>query len=105
MILAASMLIAAAGSTGQVEVVGASGVPIGKRTRVEARYDKLYDCYVGFMESKGFDLDTPDEVLARWDRRARVACARQVRRYRQVVSARKFEIEWSEIWSDHWSRL
>jgi hypothetical protein len=104
MLVTAALIIAAVPAA-QAQGTGASGVPFGQRTRVEARYDDLYGCYVGYMEGKGFDLDTPDRVLARWDRRARAACAHEVRRYRQVVSPQKFEADWNDIWNDYWSRL
>ncbi len=89
----------------QADGTGASGVPFGQRTRQEARYDAMYDCYVSFMEAKGFDIDTPDRKLKRWDKAARADCAIELRRYRAVVGARKADADWNGVWEDYWSRL
>ncbi len=73
--------------------------------KVGARYEWMLGCYAGFMEAKGFDMETPKRSLARWDRAARAECADEIGEYRSLVGRSRAERDWKAAWDDYWSRL
>lgn len=69
------------------------------------QYERLMTCYVRVMEARGVKMESPDSLLARYDRLARRRCARQIRAYRRLVGRAMFEADWKALWDEYWSRL
>ncbi|MDF8332852.1 hypothetical protein [Novosphingobium cyanobacteriorum] len=68
-------------------------------------YERLLDCYATFMTAKGFDIDTDEAKVHRWDRAAMRRCHKQYRALERLLGPDKTRSEWRELWTEYWSRL
>jgi hypothetical protein len=71
----------------------------------ECAYERLLSCYVEVMESKGLNLDSPDRLLAKYDRLARARCVKEIAAYKRQVGPVDLERDWNHLWDEYWSRL
>ena len=74
-------------------------------TAQEISYDELLGCYGSFMVSKGLNMDSPEKLLAKYDRAARRKCAAEVKKHKALVGPKRFEDEWAELWGEWLSRI
>ncbi len=68
-------------------------------------YERLLDCYAAFMEAKGFDFETDEVKVHRWDAAAKVRCRKEYRSLERALGPRKTRSEWRDLWTEYWSRL
>ena len=81
-----------------------SPIPSGT-TADEVSYDDLLGCYGSFMVSKGLDIDSPEKLLAKWDRAARRKCSTEIRRYKTLVGPKRFDEDWKGLWGEWLVRI
>jgi hypothetical protein len=75
--------------------------PTGQ-TAQEVSYEQLLDCYGPFMGSKGLTLESPENLLAKWDAAARKKCAAEIKTHKSLVGPEQFERDWDGLWGE-WS--
>jgi hypothetical protein len=68
-------------------------------------YEEMLGCYVYVMESKGFDIDTPDKLLSRSDSDARDQCVVEFEKHARLVGKKRAERDWKGLWEEYWARL
>ena len=79
-------------------------IPAGT-TAEEVSYDDLLGCYGSFMVSKGLNMESPEELLAKYDRAVRRKCAAEIKKHKALVGPKRFEEEWADLWGEWLSRI